>query len=62
MARTTAMASDDDDNHVDGNDSDNDDDHDDNGVKDCDNDDDIKSTKQDDIYETLNIVLPCPGS
>jgi hypothetical protein len=24
--------------------------------------DDIRSTKQDDIYGTSNIVLPCPGS
>ncbi len=40
MARKTAIASDEDDNHVEGDDSDNNDDHDVKGVKDGDNNDD----------------------
>ncbi len=47
MARKMAMASNKDDNHVDGNDSNNGDDHDDNGVKDGNNDDNADNNDKD---------------
>jgi hypothetical protein len=47
MARKTEMASNDDDNHDNGNDGNNDNDHDNNGVKDHDNNDDADNDNKD---------------